>query len=270
MDKDVCVFQTQTNVRTVTGGTKELKMEATASPEPRLHDTSTNRVEALKKLWPYCDALLSKSCFAFSERMGFPIVLFRFLIFPLLFLSEMDELCQGMLFSKQSPKHRHVLLPHEVHADFLIKMAIPWASLVAQLVKNLPAMRETWVRSLGWEDPLEKGKATHSVFWPGEFHGLYSPWGHKESDTTERLSLHYMLQIQKRSQDPSYQFRKWIWTIYIERVSYFNNMTSPTNAFNSKKNNTDFFHISVLIKFTAQINANKNKFWIDVLNIIKL
>ena len=37
-----------------------------------------------------------------------------------------------------------------------------WASLVAQLVKNLPTMRETWVRSLGWEDPLEKGKATHS------------------------------------------------------------------------------------------------------------
>jgi len=37
-----------------------------------------------------------------------------------------------------------------------------WASLVAQLVKNLPAMRETWVRSMGWEDPLEKGKDTHS------------------------------------------------------------------------------------------------------------
>ena len=37
-----------------------------------------------------------------------------------------------------------------------------WASLVAQLVKNLPAMQETWVQSLGWEDPLEKGKATHS------------------------------------------------------------------------------------------------------------
>ena len=36
------------------------------------------------------------------------------------------------------------------------------ASLVAQLVKNLPTMRETWVQSLGWEDPLEKGKATHS------------------------------------------------------------------------------------------------------------
>ena len=36
------------------------------------------------------------------------------------------------------------------------------ASLVAQLVKNMPAMRETWIRSLGREDPLEKGKATHS------------------------------------------------------------------------------------------------------------
>ena len=52
-----------------------------------------------------------------------------------------------------------------------------------QLVKNPPTMLETWVRSLGWEDPLEKGKA--SVLWPGEFHGLHSPWGGKESDVTE-------------------------------------------------------------------------------------
>ena len=37
-----------------------------------------------------------------------------------------------------------------------------WASLVSELVKNLPAVRETWVRSLDWEDPLQKGKATHS------------------------------------------------------------------------------------------------------------
>jgi len=41
---------------------------------------------------------------------------------------------------------------------------------VVQLVKNLPAMWEIWVPSLGWEDPQEKGKATHSIFWPGEFH----------------------------------------------------------------------------------------------------
>ena len=66
-----------------------------------------------------------------------------------------------------------------------------WASLVAQLVKNLPTMRETWVRSLGWEDPLGKGKVTTPLFWPGEFHGLYSLWSRKESDTSERLSLHF-------------------------------------------------------------------------------
>ena len=51
--------------------------------------------------------------------------------------------------------------------------------------KESPAVRETWVRSLGWEDPQEKGKATTPVFWPREFHGLYSPWGRKESDMTE-------------------------------------------------------------------------------------
>ena len=54
------------------------------------------------------------------------------------------------------------------------------ASLVAQLVKNPPEIRETWVWSLGWEDPLKKGKATHSSIWPGKFHRLYGPWGHKE------------------------------------------------------------------------------------------
>jgi len=59
-----------------------------------------------------------------------------------------------------------------------------WASLVAQLVKNLPAMHETWVRSLGWKDPQRRERLPTPVFWPGEFHGLYRPWGHKESDTT--------------------------------------------------------------------------------------
>ena len=77
------------------------------------------------------------------------------------------------------------------HNDWVnfVLLALPlWASLVAQLVKNLPAMWETSVQSLRWEDLLEKGKAT-SVFWSGEFNGLYSPWSRKESDTTERLSL---------------------------------------------------------------------------------
>ena len=49
----------------------------------------------------------------------------------------------------------------------IFKLQLP---IVAQLVENLPAMRETWVQSLGWHDPLEKGTATTPVFWPGEFH----------------------------------------------------------------------------------------------------
>ena len=65
---------------------------------------------------------------------------------------------------------------------------------MAQTVKLLPTMQETLVRSLGWEDPLEKEMATHSsihaqkIPWTEE-PGVYSPWGHKESDTTERLQL---------------------------------------------------------------------------------
>ena len=66
-----------------------------------------------------------------------------------------------------------------------------WASLVAQLIKNPPAIRETWVRSLGWDqprDPWRRERLPTPVFWPGEFRGLYSPWGHKELDMTEQLS----------------------------------------------------------------------------------
>ena len=63
------------------------------------------------------------------------------------------------------------------------------ASLVAQTVKNLPAKAGDPARSLGKEDPLEKGLATHSRLLPREFHGQrslmgYSLWGCKESDTT--------------------------------------------------------------------------------------
>ena len=59
------------------------------------------------------------------------------------------------------------------------------------MVRNLPAMWETRVGSLGWEDPLEKGMATHSsilawrIPWTEQHGELYNPWGPKESDTTE-------------------------------------------------------------------------------------
>ena len=71
------------------------------------------------------------------------------------------------------------------------------ASLVAQRLKRLPLMQETWVRSLGQEDALEKEMASHSsilawrIPWTEETGGLYSPRGHKESDTTERLNFNF-------------------------------------------------------------------------------
>ena len=64
---------------------------------------------------------------------------------------------------------------------------------MAQRVKRLPAMWETWVQSLDWEDPLKKEMLTHSsILSSGKSHGWrnlvgYSPQGHKESDTTEQL-----------------------------------------------------------------------------------
>ena len=69
---------------------------------------------------------------------------------------------------------------------------VPLMLLVAQLIKNPTAMQETWVRPMDWEDPWGRERLpTPVLFWPGEFHRLYSPWGGKESDTTERLSLHF-------------------------------------------------------------------------------
>ena len=64
------------------------------------------------------------------------------------------------------------------------------------MVRRLPAVRETWVRSLGWEDPLEKEMATHSstlawkIPWTEE-PGRLQSMGHKELDTTERLQFHF-------------------------------------------------------------------------------
>ena len=68
------------------------------------------------------------------------------------------------------------------------------ASLVAQTVKNLPAMQKTWVCSLGQEDPLEKEMATHSsilswrIPWTEEPGGLH-PWVHKELDMTKHTCI---------------------------------------------------------------------------------
>ena len=61
-----------------------------------------------------------------------------------------------------------------------------WVSLVAQLVKNLPAMWETWFDPWFGKIPWRRERLPTPVFWPGEFHGLYSPWSHKRIRVTKQ------------------------------------------------------------------------------------
>ena len=75
-----------------------------------------------------------------------------------------------------------------------------WASLFAQLAKNPPTVQETWVQSLGWENPLEMGKSP--VFWPWRI--SWVPWGRKESDMTERLSLLLSIMNKMKGQIPAH------------------------------------------------------------------
>ena len=90
-----------------------------------------------------------------------------------------------------------------------LKIPSTRVSLVAQMVKNLPAVQETWVRSLGWEDPLEKGRATHSsilawkVPWTVQSMGLQRV-GH---DWVTCTSLHFNL----------YRIGVWFWTFHVSK-----------------------------------------------------
>ena len=110
----------------------------------------------------------------------------------LVFLLDM-EMPQDSIWRKR------MMLSKDPTPNFVIlaRSVLLWASLVAQRLKRLPAMWETWVRSLGQEDPVEKEMATHSsiLAWRNprmeELGGLQST-GHKESDTTERL--HFSVQ----------------------------------------------------------------------------
>ena len=75
-----------------------------------------------------------------------------------------------------------------------------WASLVAQMVKNLPAMPETWVQSLGQEDALGTEMVILSSFLAGASHGQrslvgHSPWGHRELDMTEWLTYSWLIHV---------------------------------------------------------------------------
>ena len=66
-----------------------------------------------------------------------------------------------------------------------VVVVVVLTSLIAQLVKNPPAMRRPWFNSWVGKIPWRRERLPTPLFWPGEFHGLYSPWGRKELDTTK-------------------------------------------------------------------------------------
>ena len=110
-----------------------------------------------------------------------------------------SSVVSGAQVLRQAPKTSSSLCREERNTTYWGSgLCIPstlWLPLVAQSVKSLPATWETWVQSLGREDPLEKEMAPAPVFLPGECHGQrnlvgYSPWGHKESDMTEYFHFH--------------------------------------------------------------------------------
>ena len=80
-----------------------------------------------------------------------------------------------------------------------------WASPVAQTVKNLPAMWETWVQSLGWEDPLEEGMATHSSILAWRIQWTEEP-GRLKSMRLQRVRHNW---VTKHSMDLNLAFKKW-------------------------------------------------------------
>ena len=89
---------------------------------------------------------------------------------------------------------KSTVLPLQLPTWWFLNLSFPCSSPG----KNLPAMQETWIQSLGWEDPLERKWQPTPGFLPGKSHGQRSlvscsPWGRKESGTTEWLTVTYLL-----------------------------------------------------------------------------
>ena len=108
------------------------------------------------------------------------------------------------------------------------------ASLMAQMVKNLPAMWETWVQSLGWEDPWRREWLPTPVFWPGESHEQwnlagYSPWG-CEGDNWVTFPSQY----QAKHFQQIFCVKTLFWNLYenVENIQYLKLYWIITNQVN--------------------------------------
>ena len=106
--------------------------------------------------------------------------------------------------------------------------------LVAQMVKNLPAMLETWAQTLGQEDPLGKEMVTHSrilawrIPWTEELGGL-SSWGHKQLDVTEHLTLATACSLKQVGGKKRFMLKCIIYGVYIHIYIMYLNVNSVTH-----------------------------------------
>ena len=165
---------------------RSLKLKHQSFPDAHLIEAYCSDLRSCEILYPF---LMSITCIQMNNLSRWYI--FKYLSGYLVHPSKFPWTSLIAQLVKNPPAMQETLVGCQGQEEGIgYPLQYSWASLVAQLVKNLSAVQETWVWSLGWEDPLEKGKATHPVHWPREFHGLYSPWGCKESDTTELLSPH--------------------------------------------------------------------------------
>ena len=116
------------------------------------------------------------------------------------------------------------------------------------MVKNLPAMWETWVQSLGWEDPLKKGMVTQSsclawrIPWTEKPGRLYNLWGHKESDTTEQLSL-----------------RRYKLKCLGEKCTESNLFSSGSTTTTKFRNRYSYIYV---VQFSVWLKNSKTKSWV--------
>ena len=119
------------------------------------------------------------------------------------------------------------------------------------MVKNLPAKQETWVWSLGWEDPLEKGMATTPVFLPKEFHGQRILVGYRELDTTGQLThiliLNRVDDNTKGKLHAIHTIERDVWLFHVWWVILWNESSFVLCVSPLSSSHTCYHHVFILL-----------------------